>query len=289
MKHSETEKTERSPEVKLPVRSGLSLVYVNTLVLLILMTGISVTGIVFRASIYPGEELSVVFVPNDFVNLFLGVPILIASYILCIRQKLIGLLLYPGALFYITYIYVSYLLGLPFNVLFIPYMLLVILSIYTIIGLVLKIDSDQVHTILEGHVPIRATGYILFVIACLIIIYQVFQIIHSHVGQEEVDQLAMAQWIVDLVLAAPPLLIISYQMIRRKNLGYLLGISLLLLLGTLFLGLTPLLIVTAKLTGNAGNVTDILIVSGSSMICMIPFILFARGITKASKSLQWKK
>jgi len=289
MKHSETEKTERSPEVKLPVRSGLNLVYVNTLVLLILMTGISVTGIVFRASIYPGEELSVVFVPNDFVNLFLGVPILIASYILCIRQKLIGLLLYPGALFYITYIYVSYLLGLPFNVLFIPYMLLVILSIYTIIGLVLKIDSDQVHAILEGHVPIRATGYILFVIACLIIIYQVFQIIHSHVGQEEVDQLAMAQWIVDLVFAAPPLLIISYQMIRRKNLGYLLGISLLLLLGALFHGLTPLLIVTAKLTGNAGNVTDIMIVSGSSMICMIPFIVFARGITKASKSLQWKK
>ena len=41
----------------------------------------------------------------------------------------------------------------------------------------------------------------------------------------------LAQRIVDLVFAASLLLIISYQMIRRKNLGYLLGISLLLLLG----------------------------------------------------------
>jgi len=289
MEHSETEKTERTSAVRFPVRSDLNLIYINTLILVILMTGISITGIIFQNKIYSSEEISVVFVPNDFVNLFLGVPILIISLFLTIRKKLIGLLLYPGALFYITYIYVSYLLGLPFNALFIPYMILVILSIYTIIGLLPKIDSEQVQTILKGHVPIRTTGSIMFAITCLIVIYQVSQIINSHFGQLEVEQLEIAQWIVDLVFAAPAFLIISYFMIRRKHLGYSLGISILLLLGTLFIGLVPVIIVTAKLTGTPVSVPDIVIVSGSSMICIIPFILFARGITKTSKSLLWKK
>ena len=53
---------------------------------------------------------------------------------------LIGLLCWPGALFYVLYVHTFYVLGLPFNLLFLPYVLLVTLSDYTTIWPVASID-----------------------------------------------------------------------------------------------------------------------------------------------------
>ncbi len=51
------------------------------------------------------------------------------------RGSLIGLLFWPGALFYVLYTYAFYLIGVPFNALFLSYVALVALSAYTMIGI----------------------------------------------------------------------------------------------------------------------------------------------------------
>jgi hypothetical protein len=235
----------------------------------------------FQDKIYPSKELSVAFVPNDILNLCIGTPIIIISMILTKKGKLVGLLCYPGALLYITYIYIIYLLGLPFNLLFIPYLILVTVSIYTIIGLMASIDSEQVSLRLKGYVPIRTAGAILFAIASLTIIYQIFSIANAFINQSKVDQIMIAQWIDDLVIASPPVMIIGYSMMRRKALGYTSGTSLLLLLSVLFIGVIPILVVKGVFTNTSIDVIGIIIVLASGMITFIPFILFIRGINKA--------
>lgn len=74
------------------------------------------------------------------------------------RGSLIGLLLWPGALFYLAYTYVHYLVGAPFSALFLGYVAIVALSAYTTIGLVASIDRDTARQRLSGAVRPRLVG-----------------------------------------------------------------------------------------------------------------------------------
>ena len=150
------------------------------------------------------------------------------------------------------YVYATYLLGLPFNVLSIPYLLLISLSIYIL----------------------------LLVIALLILMYQCYSIILSLIQNTGQDQLKIAQWIVDSIIQTPPALIISISMVRQKALGHVPGMSLLFLLSALFVGLIPFMIIKGILTGAQINGLDILIVSLSSLIGVVPLILYERGLRR---------
>lgn len=65
------------------------------------------------------------FLAHDGFNLVVGLPILLGSLWLARRGSLIGLLLWPGALFYVLYTYALYVVGAPFSALFLPYVALV--------------------------------------------------------------------------------------------------------------------------------------------------------------------
>jgi hypothetical protein len=268
----------------LPVRSNLKPVYFSSIGLLILLIAVSLAGILFPSRIYPEEELLASFYPNDMVNLMLGVPMILIPMILAGRGKLAGLLCYPGALSYITYVYSTYLFGLPFGVLFIPFLLLVAGGIYTLAALLSSLDMEKIHNEFKGKLPVRTTGILLLVIAVLLLLYQLFAIISALIQGTDTGQVMIAQWIVDFVLATPAALIISISMIRRRALGHTLATGLLFVLSALFAGLIPLLIIQGKQTGPPVSAADMLVVSLFSLVCVIPFILFIRGIRKITHS-----
>jgi hypothetical protein len=260
------------------LKGNLRTVFTISRVLILLFVLLSLSGLVFPRVIYPDEDLRLSFLPNDFVNLLVGLPMLTWSCILTRKKRLLGILCYPGALFYSTYVYATYLLGMPFSVLFIPYLLVVGLSIYALTGMVKTMNLKEIGTMLEGRVPVRSSGILLLSIAVLLMAYQVYAIIMTLIQSESPDQLVLAQWIVDLLLAAPPLMIISIFMIGRKPEGYALGMSVLFLLSGLFISLVPFMIIQGVMAGTALNVTDMVVVVFSSLICVIPFVLFVRGL-----------
>lgn len=59
------------------------------------MTGASIAGLLATATLYPSAALRQSSVPNDAVNLLLGLPILLGTMALARRSKLVGF----GALF----------------------------------------------------------------------------------------------------------------------------------------------------------------------------------------------
>ena len=93
----------------------LRLINFSTLILIILTAGVSAAGVAFRHSIYPDQETLMAFVPTDMVNLVLGIPAIVVSMYLTWKQKLTGILCFPGTLLYITYVYTTYLFGLRIN------------------------------------------------------------------------------------------------------------------------------------------------------------------------------
>jgi hypothetical protein len=146
----------------------LRIINFSTLILIVLTAGVSATGVAFRHSIYPDQETLMAFVPTDIVNLVLGIPAISVSMYLTWKQKLTGLLCFPGALLYITYVYTTYIFGLRISFLFVPYLILVILSLFTIILLFMHMDGLQIRDKLKGHVPVRGSGYLLFAIGCTV-------------------------------------------------------------------------------------------------------------------------
>lgn len=165
----------------LPLKRDLTLAYRTSLLIALLMVVVSAGGLAWGStSLYGVDQdraLGVsastagVLVPGfliqDVFNLAIGLPILVGVLWLARRGSLIGLLLWPGALFYLVYTYVHYLVGAPFSALFLGYVAIVALSAYTTIGLVASIDCDTARQRLAGAVRPRLVGGVLVGLALL--------------------------------------------------------------------------------------------------------------------------
>lgn len=68
-----------SPAKPLPVTHGLTFAYISSFAIALIIAIVSVVGLVYQPAIYPADELRQSFIPNDVVNLVVGVPILLVS------------------------------------------------------------------------------------------------------------------------------------------------------------------------------------------------------------------
>jgi hypothetical protein len=233
----------------LPVTNSLKLGYLFSLLIAILTAFTSLTSIIFQDEIYPSEELLQSFLPNDIVNLLIGLPILLGSMWLARRGNLIGLLFWPGALFYGLYNYLIYLFGMPFGAMYPFHLVLVTLSIYTLIGLVASIDSTAVKQRLAGRVPERLAGGVLFVAGA--------------------------------AFGLMALIIGGVMLWRRKALGYVVGTGLLFNLSMLFVGLLAVMLLQPLLTDAPFSATDVMVIFVMTLLSFIPLILFIRGASRS--------
>ena len=130
----------------LPIKHDLTLAYLVSFAIAVLMTVASLAGLAFgSAGLYGvAPRLVQVSCGGDVANMVVGLPILLGLMWLARRGSLVGLLLWPGALFYVLYTYTLYLVGAPFNTLFLAYVALVTLSAYTTIGVVASVDGEAV-------------------------------------------------------------------------------------------------------------------------------------------------
>jgi len=237
-----------SRSAHLPIRQKLTFAYAASLLIALLIAVASVTGIVYRTTLYPSAQL-VGNVGTDGFNLVLGLPILLGSMWFARRGSLMGLLFWPGALLLDLYVYVAYLVGVPFNALFLLYLVIVTLSAYTLIGLVAQIDAVAVRQRFMGVVPARTVGGILAVLALLFIARTMSVVVSALVNSTAVNPIEQATWVSDFAVECPLLLVAGVLLWRRKSLGYVAGAGLLLQIGVLFLSLPISGVLSALLIG----------------------------------------
>ncbi len=145
------------------------------------------------------------------------------------RGSLIGLLLWPGALFYVLYAYALYLVAAPFNGLFFGYIALVTLSAWTLIGIVASIDGEEVRRRLAAA-PARSVGGSLVLIALMAYAGLTATAV-SALGSSANEPGMRPQWVVDYALGTPALLLGGVLLWRRATLGYVAATGLLLVSG----------------------------------------------------------
>jgi hypothetical protein len=267
-----TEPDVESPPGTLPITRRLTVVYALSLVIALLMAVVSAAGLLYQTAVYPTEELRSWLVANDIYNLVVGLPLILVPVWLTRRGKLFGLLCWPGALLYVLYVYVSYVIGVPFGALLLPHLVLATLSAYTLIGLIVSIDGDAVRQRLMGTVPARATGGILLGLAILILLREIALIVTAVSSRSPVSPPELAQWIDDFIVGCPPLIVVGLELFRRKALGYVGGAGLLLAYGVLSLSLVPIMVSASPI-----DVGGIVLVVIMAALCFAPFAFFVRG------------
>ena len=274
-----------SQSTGLPIRHSLTPAYALSLAIALLMAVAAVAGLLFPATIYPTEEVLLSFAPVDLFHLVVGLPILLGSMWLVRRGQLAGLLCWPGALLYVLYSYVTNLIGVPFGVLFLPYLLLVTLSVYATIVLVASIDSEAVRQRLAGVVPARAAGAVLVVFTSLFILMAVVDIVTALASQRPVGALDLMLWVADLAALSPACLAGGILLLRRRALGYTGGAGLLLVYSMLFIGIIPVMGYRALYSGSAIDLVGVVMMLVLGLICLTLLALFLRGAVPEAERL----
>ena len=280
----------------LPVKGDLVLAYILSAATAVLVASVSVAGLALgRASLYgPDAALAAgvatstagIVVPgffaHDLFNLAVGLPLLLATLWAARRGSLVGLLLWPGALFYVLYSYAQYLLGAPFGPLFLAYVLLVVLSAYATIDSVAIIDGTTVRQRMSGTVRARTVGGILVALALLTLGQDAGGAIATAVGGgNSTEPLARAVWTADLTINVPATLVGGVLLWRRAALGYVVAAGLLFAFGLTPIALAAMLALQPWLTGSAVDSSTILGLLVFAVVAFVPLAFFVRGARTA--------
>lgn len=261
-------------------RATASTVGALSLIVALLMALASLAGLLFQAALYPAEELRQSFVSNDVVNLFIGLPILLGSLALAQRQRLIGLLFWPGALFYVTYNSIAYAVALRFTGLGLVHLVLVGLSLYTIVKLFLQIDATAIRQRLAGAVPERLAGGALAGLGALFFVWRGSLLVQSLSGAAVLPGPELAVVVADLLIT-PAWIAGGILLWRRQALGYLSGAGLLFQASMLFVALLVFFILQPFVAAAPFPLADFIAIFVMGLVSFVPFGLFVRGIRAA--------
>jgi hypothetical protein len=275
-------RVEKTPYT-LPVAHDLKVITLVSLLIALLTAGASATGLLYQDQIYPNDALREAFVANDVVNLVLGLPILLGSMWLARRGRLVGLLFWPGALFYAFYNYLVYLLGLPFNVMYVAALVIVTLSLYATIGLVAGLDGPAVEARLKGFVPEKLAGAILVIFGLLFMMLAASGLAGALASGDAIAAPDLALQSTDFLVCFA-WIIGGVMLWRRDALGYVSGTGLLFQASMLFIGLLAVLLLQPLLGAASLAIGDIVTVALMSLVSFIPLGLFLRGVRRSEAS-----
>jgi hypothetical protein len=251
--------------------------YVLSLIVGVSTAVASILGLLFPATFYPTEALRQAFLANDVVNFIIGLPILFGSMWLARRGRLVGLLLWPGALLYGLYNYTAYVVGLPFRLSTLFFLAIVLLYGYVTFELVKSIDKKVVQTRLAGNVPVKTSGWVLVVFGASFL----FRTINM-IAEANMNQTVLPGWEIGVLTADSILSIFlitgGILLLLRRPLGFVSGLGLLFAASMLFVGLIAILLLRPVFTDLPLVFVDVLVVAVMGLICFVPFGLFLRGV-----------
>lgn len=260
-----------------PIRHKLTRAYRLSIVTTLVMVVVSLAGLLDSLRLYPTEALRSTLIPNDILNIVIGMPILLVSMWLTQRGRIVGLLFWPGALLYVVYNYTAYLFAVPLGVITFFYLLLVSQSAYIIYDLRNSIDMDEVRDRLIGKAPEKLTGWFLIVFGGLFAFRAIGMIAQANIEETTLQNADIGVLIADLVLTIC-WIAGGVLLLRKQPLGYVGGLGLLFSASMLFVGLIGFLLLQPLMTDAPFAPLDVIVVFFMGFICFIPFLLYLRAV-----------
>ncbi len=232
----------------------------------------SVIGILAPEWVYPTMDQQISLVPNDIVNLLLGLPFLLAVIFLARRGRLWARLCWPGALLYIVYNSLVAVVSLFPGLLSLAHLVQLALcaAIFWFMGSRLNWAVMR-NTDHAGKWEKPAGGVLtgmgaIFLVRAIALVFS---------GQEAsfFNSVEFAVTLTDLILS-PLWIFMGIALLRGKVYGRVGAAACLSQLIALFVGLMLVMHIQPLLTGASLVIGDFLVIVIMSLVVIIPAVLF---------------
>jgi len=206
--------------------SNLRASYIMTVLVGLLMAVVSAGGSFASESLYRDNPLIVASLRGqDYVTLFVAVPVLIIGLLLERRGSLPGRVLWVASMFYGLYGYLFYAVGVAFNMFFLLYVAICGLSLYALLFSVPRVDVSLIDDAVTGRLARGvAIAYMLVVAASLGILWTGLSASYLATGTVPGPIVASGHptgvvFAIDLIFIVPPMLLGAVWLIRRQRWG----------------------------------------------------------------------
>jgi hypothetical protein len=223
--------THTAPEIPAPV-------YWSTNILIVLLIASSLCGLLLGGrGFYAADPTTLPqLYGQDIISLAIGLPILLTSMHLVQKGATKGYLLWMGMLFYFAYSYYFYVVGVKFNAMFLGYIAIVALSLYSLITLLAKIEPETIPNHFTKTIPTRPiAAFFLFMAGLFIVLWIGITLSHLNAGST-LPTIQRSVIGLDGMVLLPLMLIGGWQFWYKRNWGYV--IAGLLLVNLALLGFT---------------------------------------------------
>jgi hypothetical protein len=209
----------------LPVMRRLTIAYVVTSLVAVCLVVSSAAGLLFgqRGLYEPNPATLPAFLTQDVLSLLVAVPLLIGSMWTARRGSVRGLLLWMGALFYVAYAYSYAVLGDRLSPLFLVYVAIISMSLYSLLYLALSTDAEAVKSHFSGNAPTTLAGAFVALMALALASMWVAIVLGDLLSHTAPTRVQLVVWPLDLVVAFPALFWGGIYLWRRNALGYVAG------------------------------------------------------------------
>ncbi len=216
----------------------------------ILVTVTSLLGILYDKT-YARETVNwaIQAVGQDYANLVVVVLLLISVYYTA-KGSLRAYLLWLGALSYLIYAFVIYAFAVHFQFLFLAYAAVLGLSTYTLIGGLMAVDREKAAEAVT-NVKTKGASIFLIVVGILFILLWLSEIVPNlFAGTIPQNLKDTGLWVnpvhvLDLSFFLPAMIITAIMLWKKKSLGYILAVPLMVFTITMGLGIVIMFLLSA--------------------------------------------
>lgn len=169
-------------------------------------------------------------VGQDFANLFIVVPLLLAAGFFAAAGSFRALLVWLGLLLYVVYSYVLYAFYVHFNALFLVYVATLGLSFYALAGSLLTIDWPRVTSAFARETHARGMGFLLMLVGVLFAMLWLSEIVPALArgvpppAAADVGLPVNPIHVLDLAFALPAVIVTAVLVWRRNAFGLLFAV-----------------------------------------------------------------
>jgi len=221
---------------------------------------------------YMSADVAIQGIAQDYVTLFVGVPLLIIGLFFYQKGSIRGCFVLSGTLAYFLVTYLFYTAMGMYNELFLVYTSLLGLSFFALSVTLISLDYQSIAQWFSSSTPIRTVG--LFLIANSILIGMMWlSVIVPPLLDGTVYPNALQHYTTlivqgfDLGLLLPLSFVSGWFFLRKKNIGYLTATTYIIFLSLLMTALTAK--VTAMKLNNVEVVPAIFIIPTLTIIAII--------------------
>ncbi len=192
-------------------------------------------------------EVAIQGIAQDYVTLFVAIPLVIFSLIMYIRKSPKSSVILGGSLFYFFVTYLFYLAMGMYNKMFLVYVILLGASFFALILHLMSIDYAEVNKGFTDNTPLKSSGIFLIINALLIALLWLSIIlpplISGQIYPKGIDHYTtMIVQGFDLALLLPMALVCGFLMIRKHHFAYVFGTIYLIFLSILMTALSAKII-----------------------------------------------